>query len=182
MSETETDMEKRFLIRAACEKDVDRMAEIYDAARRYMRAKGNHSQWSDGYPSAATARRDIAHGRGYVVEAEGNVVATFCLMTEAEPTYAALPDAMTEPYVTLHRVASDGSVAGVFSEAVAFALSHGVDVRVDTHADNAPMRAAIMREGFEPCGVITLADGSPRLAFRLRCSVASPDGGVEPHS
>lgn len=175
-------MEKRLVIRAACEKDVDRIAEIYDAARRYMRAKGNHSQWSASYPSADTARRDIAHGWGYVVESDGNVVATFCLMTDAETTYAALPDAMTEPYVTLHRVASDGSVSGVFSEVVAYARSCGVDVRVDTHADNAPMRAAIMRAGFEPCGVITLDDGSSRLAFRLRRPAASADGGVEPHS
>lgn len=175
-------MEKRFQIRAACEKDVERIAEIYDAARRYMRAKGNYSQWSDSYPSAATARRDIAQGWGYVIEVDGSVVATFCLMTDAEPTYADLPDAMTEPYVTLHRVASDGSVPGVFSAAVAYALSRGVDVRVDTHSDNAPMRAAIMREGFERCGMITLADGSPRIAFRLRRGAVWSDGDVGPRS
>ena len=179
MSATERYMEPEFVIRAASERDVDRIAEIYGEARRYMRATGNFSQWSDSYPSADTARCDIARGWGYVIEARGRVVATFCLMTDAEPTYKALPDEATERYVTLHRVASDGSVAGVFSAATAYALSRGVDVRVDTHADNAPMLAAIKREGFEHCGVITLADGSPRVAFRLRRLAASPDcGGV----
>ncbi|WP_418133528.1 hypothetical protein [Adlercreutzia sp.] len=42
-------------------------------------------------------------------------------------------------------------------------------VRIDTHADNAPMRRAVEKFGFIPCGDITLREGpeagAPRIAF-----------------
>ena len=42
----------------------------------------------------------------------------------------------------------------------------GIDnIRVDTHRDNAPMRRVIEENRFTCCGIIYLADGSPRLAF-----------------
>ena len=149
--------------------DVARLAEIYAAARRYMRANGNFSQWSDSYPSAATARADIAEGWCHVVEAGGRVVGTFCLMTAAEPTYSALEDAADVPYVTIHRIASDGSAGGIFEAAMRYVRSmYGCDIRIDTHADNRLMLDAIRRQGFSFAGEITLADGSPRLAFRLK--------------
>ena len=44
-----------------------------------------------------------------------------------------------------------------------------VSVRIDTHADNAPMRRAVEKFGFIPCGDITLTEGpeagAPRIAF-----------------
>lgn len=149
--------------------DIARIVEIYAAARRYMRANGNFAQWSDSYPSAASARADIAEGWCHLVEAGGHVVGTFCLMTAPEPTYTALEDAEDVPYVTIHRIASDGSVRGIFAAAMRYVLGrYGCDVRIDTHADNRRMLDAIRRQGFSYAGEITLADGSPRLAFRLR--------------
>lgn len=146
--------------------DIDR---VYDLARLYMRRQGNMSQWADGYPTSKDAARDMALGRSFVVERRGRVVATFCLMREPEPTYAGLPDEDLRPYVTLHRVASDGTVGGILHLALSFArrAAPGADIRIDTHADNAPMLRAIAREGFSPCGTIRLADGSPREAFCL---------------
>ena len=38
-------------------------------------------------------------------------------------------------------------------------------LRIDTHEDNKPMQAAIMSYGFAECGIIYVADGSPRLAY-----------------
>lgn len=137
-----------------------------------MRLNGNRSQWSGDYPSAETVINDILLNRSHVIEDEnGRVVATFCMMEEPEPTYASIrdgawPDAEA-PYVTLHRVASDGSVSGVMDAATRFALGSGVDVRVDTHADNMPMQRALERIGFTRCGIITLADGSDRTAYIL---------------
>lgn len=155
-------------IRRGTPEDLPRLEEIYAAARGYMRSQGNMTQWSDHYPSAASALADMEHGWNFVVENEGHIVATFCLMTDPEPTYAELQEAMTVPYVTLHRVASDGSVRGILAKAVEFALSlYSCDIRIDTHSDNSAMLRAIIREGFVPSGTITLADGSPRVAFRL---------------
>lgn len=156
-------------IRLSVPEDLPRLEEIYSAARRYMRSQGNLSQWSDTYPSALSARLDMERGWCHVIEKDGKVVATFCLMTDPEPTYSALDEALTVPYVTLHRVASDSSASGILSAAVRYAVArHHCDVRIDTHADNAPMLKAILRQRFEPTGPITLADGSPRLSFRLK--------------
>lgn len=158
-----------FRIRRAVAGDLPRLGEIYASARRYMRSQGNLSQWSDTYPSESSARADMERGWCHVVESEGRVVATFCLMTDPEPTYSSLDEALDVPYVTLHRVASDGSARGILSATVRYAVSrHHCDVRIDTHSDNIPMRRAILREGFEPTGPITLADGSPRDSFRLK--------------
>lgn len=158
------------IIRHTREEDLSRLGAIYESARRFMRSSGNSLQWPDGggYPSELSARADMVRGWGRVVESAGRVAATFCLMTDAEPTYASLPEAAS-PYVALHRVASDGTLSGVFSLAVDYALhTCGCNVMVDTHADNGPMLSAIERAGFEPCGPIVLADGSPRMAFILR--------------
>lgn len=162
--------EEAVIIRLTREADLARLDEIYASARRFMRAGGNMLQWPDGggYPSSVTARADMARGWSRVVEAGGRVVATFCLMDEPEPTYASLAEASAH-YVTLHRVASDGTLRGVFALAADYALrTCGCNVMVDTHADNGPMLAAIARAGFAPCGPIVLADGSPRLAFIRR--------------
>lgn len=167
MSHSDTDSAIR--TRRALSTDLERIETIYSEARRYMRARGNFAQWSELYPSAQTAIADMRCGWCHVIEADGRVVATFCLMTEPEPTYAALDEALTVPYVTLHRVASDGTVPGILAEAVSYTRRlHDCDIRIDTHADNAPMLTAIRRLGFSPTGPITLADGSPRLSFRLR--------------
>lgn len=158
------------IIRKTTEADLPRLDEIFDSARLYMRAKGNMTQWAGAtlpYPSAFDIREDMSHGWSRVVERQGRVVATFCMMTSPEPSYSALPQCR-EPYVTLHRVASDGSVPGIFALAVGYARHcTWMNVMVDTHADNRPMLAAIARAGFEPCGEIMLPDGSPRLAFIL---------------
>lgn len=159
-------------IRAAVAADLTELERIYAAARRFMRSHNNFAQWSESYPSATSARADMARGWCFVVEYGGRLTATFCLMTDSEPTYSALYQALTVPYVTLHRVASDGTVGGILAAAVRFAMSrHHCDIRIDTHADNADMRRAIGRLGFEPTGTISLADGSPRLSYRLKADI-----------
>ena len=62
-------------------------------------------------------------------------------------------------------LAGNGSRHGVFGAAVAFAAARYPHLRIDTHQNNRPMRTLIPRAGFAYCGVIHLADGSPRLAY-----------------
>ena len=40
------------------------------------------------------------------------------------------------------------------------------DVRIDTHEDNIPMQRALLRAGFERCGIIHIATGDERVAFQ----------------
>ncbi len=163
-------------IRPTLVSDIPAVLDVFDAARAFMRRSGNLSQWGGGYPAEADVRRDIACGWSRVLTLDGRVAATFCMMTAPEPTYniidGAWPD--DEPYFTLHRVASDGSVPGVFRMAVLYTLAHSNRIRVDTHLDNAPMLAAIAREGFVRCGVATMTDGTPREAFQLTAQAVVP--------
>ncbi|MDR3995072.1 MAG: GNAT family N-acetyltransferase, partial [Adlercreutzia sp.] len=80
------------------------------------------------------------------------------------------------PYATVHRCAVDpvcrgrGIIGKLFAFACEKAATDGkVSVRIDTHADNAPMRRAVEKFGFIPCGDITLTEGpeagAPRIAF-----------------
>ena len=39
------------------------------------------------------------------------------------------------------------------------------DLRIDTHRDNAPMRGALEKLGFVPCGTVTVDDGTERIAY-----------------
>lgn len=80
------------------------------------------------------------------------------------------------PYAAIHRCAVDpaergrGLIGELFRFACDKAAAEGMaSMRIDTHADNAPMRRAVEKFGFTFCGPITLADGaeagSPRIAF-----------------
>ena len=73
-------------LRAARKSDIRRMLEIFDCARKYMRATGNLTQWPDTYPSAEIISEDIDTGSGMVItDASGRPVATFCLLREPDP-------------------------------------------------------------------------------------------------
>ena len=55
----------------------------------------------------------------------------------------------------------------MFQRAVRFSLRSRRHLRVDTHADNKVMQAAILRAGFQYRGIIYVRDHSPRLAYEL---------------
>ena len=116
---------KNLTIRMANEQDIPRLLEIYGAARKIMHESGNFSQWSGSYPGEEDARRDMEQGILYCVTAKaGRIVGAFTLLKDPEPTYTSIREGQwldTTPYGTIHRIASDGSVPGIFHEAI---LSH----------------------------------------------------------
>lgn len=40
------------------------------------------------------------------------------------------------------------------------------NIRIDTHADNKTMQHLIEADGFTRCGIIYIADGTPRIAYQ----------------
>ena len=154
-------------IRKAEERDVSRITEIYAHARAFMAENGNATQWSGGYPGEDVIRADIAAGTLHVCEREGKVAAVFAFILGGDPCYAVIDGAWhaARPYGTIHRIGSDGTHRGVLHECVDWALRRISHLRVDTHADNHVMQRCILREGFSYCGVIYVADGTPRVAF-----------------
>lgn len=159
-------------IRHTTEADIARILQIFDAARRFMVSVGNTTQWQNGYPNSSVVRSDMEKGNSYVCcTADGTVVATFCFAPSPDPTYATIYDGHwlnDAPYHVIHRMASDGSVRGVGDVIIAWCRQRDENLRVDTHADNRVMQRLAERNGFVWCGIIHLADGSPRIAYQLR--------------
>ena len=103
------------MIRKTLETDIPAVMAIYDAARAFMRAHGNATQWPEGTPSAEQLAADIAAGGSYVCEVDGRVVATFAFLPGPDECYDVIEDGQWRsdtPYAVLHRVASDGTVHG----------------------------------------------------------------------
>lgn len=157
------------MIRHAKKEDLERILEIYAAARTFMRKNGNMHQWSGEYPGTVDLLEDIERENLYVLENEsGKVCACFALIAGIDPTYGRIDGGSWKsdaPYAAMHKVASDGTLKGVFEKCVAFARERYTHLRIDTHHDNLPMQHVIVKNGFEYRGIIYLADGDPRKAY-----------------
>ena len=153
----------------AKEADLPRIMEIYDIAKAYMRANGNPNQWNGAYPDPETLRTDIEKQRLYVYKKGGHIHGVFMLLLEEEPTYAYIEDGSwreERPYGTIHRLAGDGEVRGLFTKCVAFCESKVKYLRADTHFDNHTMQHLLEKNGFERRGIIYLKNGDPRIAYQ----------------
>lgn len=156
-------------IRPAAPEDLPRLLEIYAAARAYMAAHGNPGQWAGGYPEPELLMQDIRQGQLYVCQYGAQVHAAFVLAFGADPTYACIRQGRWPhegPYATIHRLASDGSVHGVGRAVVDWCAGRAAVLRADTHENNRTMQQLLTRCGFSYCGIIQVADGTPRLAYQ----------------
>ena len=156
-------------VRQAEEKDLVRIAEIYDHARVFMRSYGNNDQWPTAqYPALWSAELDLKDGILYVTENEEGISGTFVLVPGPDPTYHVIENGAWRsdtPYGAVHRVASLGG--GTLAAALEFAKTKYDHIRMDTHRDNAPMRHLLEKAGFSYRGTIYVEDGTPRMAFDL---------------
>ena len=153
----------------ATEADLPRILEIYDIAKAYMRASGNPNQWNGAYPDPELLRADIAQQRLYVYKKGGKIHGVFMLLLGEEPTYAYIEDGSWReetPYGTIHRLAGDGEVKGLFAKCVAFCEKKVPYLRADTHFDNHTMQHLLEKNGFERRGIIYLKNGDPRIAYQ----------------
>ena len=107
-------------IRHAAAQDLDRMMEIYGAARKFMAEHGNPNQWGPtNWPPEALVHSDIRDGNSYVcVNDAGKVIGTFFFIhgKDIEPTYREITDGAwlrDGPYGVVHRMASGGRTGGV---------------------------------------------------------------------
>ena len=155
------------MIRPATPADLPALRPVFEAAKAIMRADGNPDQWSaPGFPPEDLLLRDIDRGGGFVIEDNG-LRAYFALLPSPEPTYDRIDGAWLtdEPYGVIHRIASYPEDHGVFASIIDFAAARYAHLRIDTHRDNRIMQHLIAKHGFTYCGIIWLADGTPRLAY-----------------
>lgn len=146
--------------------------DIYAAARAFMAQSGNPHQWGPtNWPPEALVRDDIARAKSHVCVHDGRIVGVFFFDygTNIEPTYEHIEDGGwigDEHYGVVHRVASDGSVKGVGTACIEWALAECGHLRIDTHGDNTAMQRLLDKLGFTYCGTIYVEeDNYPRMAY-----------------
>ena len=145
-------------------------ANLRSCPQSLMAETGNPTQWGGGYPPRELLEEDITSNRLFVYVVNGQLEAVFAFVLGADPTYAAIEDGGwlndTLPYGTLHRLASAGTRKGVADEVIAWCAERCDSLRADTHADNKIMQHILEKNGFARCGIIHVADGTPRIAYQ----------------
>lgn len=169
-------MEENLEIRKTRKEDIPQIKQIFATARQFMASNGNPDQWAPTYPSDEQLLNDINNGDSFVVFSDSRqIVATFVLHAGIDPTYNTIYEGQwlnDAPYATIHRIASNGKVKGIFRLALQFALNRYDNIRIDTHHNNIVMRNAIMQNGFSYCGIIHCWNGDERMAYQY---VKEPD-------
>lgn len=158
-------------VRHTVNADIDQCMKLYDAARQIMRASGNMTQWTNGYPSREALEDDIHNGNSYVIcDEQGKVIGTFACIVGEDPTYGYIEGGEwlepSLPYATLHRLASTPETHNIAKTAFDFASKLAPSLRADTHTDNLIMQHVLEKYGFSRSGIIYLANGDPRVAYQ----------------
>lgn len=158
-----------YVIEKAKSGDLSRILEIYADARGFMARTGNPNQWGNSHPPAAQLEKDIQQGRLHVCKSGEEIHGVFYFCVEDDPTYGEIYGGCwhsDKPYGVIHRIASDGA-GGILNAAVEYGKQQIDYLRIDTHEDNRVMQHAVQKLGFRRCGLIYIADGSPRIAYDL---------------
>lgn len=134
-------------------------------------------QWQHGYPAEEDFRRDIERGDGWLFTADGNPAGYLCISRRSEAAYTAIEGewlSCAGPYLTIHRIMVSDAYRGkgIASEMISLAddFAHAyccAGVRIDTAPGNEPMRAMLLKNGFETCGTIRLVGGVDDGALRI---------------
>lgn len=154
-------------IRKTRPEDIDRVMEIYAAARRFMREHDNPTQWADGRPFRHNIEADVNEGCSYVCTDKEKVVGVLRFTVGDDPTYKRIDGKWlnSTPYAVVHRIASSGDVKGTGEFMLRWALEQYGHIRIDTHEDNYVMKNLLKKLEFTYCGIIYLSDGDPRVAY-----------------
>lgn len=161
-------------IRKAKKEEIPKLLRVFEIAKEYMKNSGNPNQWGPEYPPVSDLGKEIEKGWIYVLEreeiSEGQepIYGVFLLMDEPDPTYTVIDGGSwisDSLYGTIHRVASDGTEKGVFTQIVNFARERFDHLRIDTHEQNLTMQHVVEKHGFIYRGVIYLENGDPRWAY-----------------
>lgn len=159
------------IIRKTTANDIDKLLEIFDYAREYMKANNNPNQWVDGYPSRENIEQDIQKNESYVcLDDDNNIIATFCFFVGIEEDYNEIYEGKwlnNNEYGVIHRIATLKNKKGVGSFCIKYCFDICKNMRVDTHKDNIPMQRLLDKESFTKCGIIRLRrNKAERIAFQ----------------
>jgi GNAT superfamily N-acetyltransferase len=168
-------MTNDFLLKKAQDVDKVRIWEILEQAIQLRKDDGS-SQWQDGYPNPQVVENDIQNGYGYVLIADGFIIAYVAIIFDIEPAYEVLEGRWLsdQDYAVVHRlaVAQDvkvkGAATSVMSKVEDIARAqHIFSIRVDTNYDNAGMLRILEKLGYEYCGEVYFRGGARRAFEKL---------------
>ena len=163
------------MITLAKTNQVDEILEIIEQTKIIFKNKGI-DQWQNGYPNRDSIINDINNNSGYVYLDNDIVLGYFYIMYENEITYENIYEGdwlTNKPYFTIHRLTVNANCRrqGIASEMFKFiselAKIKNLNIRVDTHNDNKPMKTLLLKSGFKYCGIIELKDKALRNAYEL---------------
>ena len=163
-------------IRRTEEKDLDAVMAVYARARAFMAQTGNPTQWGTDYPYIELIKSDIKKN-GYVVTEDNRVIGVFVFEENAhEAVYDNIDGAWLNDrsYAVIHRCASDGTLKGTGRFFLDWCFDRCKNIRIDTHADNVPMKNLLEKNGYKYCGKIKYPgrgenDNGERVAYQ-KCS------------
>lgn len=158
----------KLTVRIADLSDMPQLMGVYENAREFMRRTGNPTQWGDSFPPAELLEEHIQAGHLYAVVNEEGIQGAFAFIMGEDANYSLIENGSwlsDEEYGTIHRVASNGSVKGVFDVIMDFCEKQTNHLRIDTHENNKVMRRLIEKHDFSMRGIIYAYDGSPRIAY-----------------
>lgn len=166
-----TERDSNMQIRKTNMEDMERVTELYEDARAFMRENGNPTQWGMTEPKRERIEQDILEENSYVCIEDGYVVGTFFFKVMEEPTYGTIYEGAwgdDTPYGVIHRITSDRTRHGIASFCLGWAIREaGGHLRIDTHEDNKVMRRVLEKNGFSYRGIIYVADGTKRRAYEI---------------
>lgn len=160
------------LVRAE-KRDSETVLSLVRVGREKLKRDGV-DQWQGKEPTEETIVEDILKGHTFIFKYDEDIVATAVLIKGEDPTYSTIDGAWqtSGDYVTIHRSVVSEKYVGkgmgrrMMHRIKLYAATVNVgSIRVDTHEDNKAMRALIEGSGFTYCGIITVADGTKRVAY-----------------
>ena len=75
------------IIREARTEDLERILEIYEIAKAFMRETGNPHQWNSSYPDFNILEEDINKHHLFVMEDDSIIHSVFAFIIGEDPTY-----------------------------------------------------------------------------------------------
>ena len=148
--------------------DLERILEIYERARQFMRENGNPNQWKNVHPPKDSLIENIEQQKLYVLKEDSIIHGVFFFDNGPDPTYDYIEGKWLndKEYCVIHRIASSGETGGVLKRCVEYCLQFTNNIKIDTHADNKIMQKGLEKLGFIHCGTIYVPDYGPMKAYQ----------------
>ena len=156
-------------IRNATHADLDAIFNIYDYARTFMKDNGNPLQWGETYPEKDVILADLNSKQLFVIETpDGSLAGVFAFLVNGDNVYDNIDGKWLndKPHAAIHRVASNGTQKGIFTQIIAFCQQFSNNIKIDTHKQNTLMQHVLKKHGFIKCGTVFYDDIS-LLAFQF---------------